>query len=514
MSSTIEAAEAPPAPPAWDWRVALLPALITAVAVAAFTVRLALVARGGGVLGDNGYDDGVHYAAADALVHGRLPYRDFLFLQPPGILLVLAPFAWIGSLTTDPAGDLAARLAFLMLGGVNAGLVTAICRRYGWTAAIVAGGTYAVFFPAVYGERSTLLEPVGTFAVLLAILLARHRTARPRLLMFLAGLPLGLAVCTKVWYVVPAVVLAAFLGRRALFLLAGVATAAVVICLPFFLADPGAMFREVVLDQLGRPVSRTWTVYRRLESILGLSHIDEPTAASDVPLWMFVVAVSASAIATALAFAMRGARLFPVLVVATTAIVLASPSYFPHYGNLVAAPLTICVGLATGRVTRMIRPRPMRAVVAAAVLLVVVAANLEGDSLEVSKAVPAKELTPVVARVRGCVVSDDPGVLIALDVLSRDLRQGCVVWPDVTGYTYDRDDGRVNGDYVPRRENARWQKHLLSYLTSGAAVIPHRKGTGISPATREVLHRGGALVTVGKWHVWAVHRSTSSSFSG
>src|SRR4051794_23486779 len=230
----------PAPPPGRPWpslrrgRVATV--LVAAVIAAlAFWIRYRLLTNAGGLGGDNGYDDGVNYAAADALVHGRLPYRDFLFLQPPGILLLLAPFAWLGSLTTDPAGVLLARLAFLLLGGANAGLVAVVCRRYGMTAAIVGGGTYAVFFPAVYGERSTLLEPLGTFALLVAILITRHRWARPRLAVFLAGLPLGFAVCTKLWYLVPAIVLAAFLGRRAALLLAGTAAAAVVICLPVFL---------------------------------------------------------------------------------------------------------------------------------------------------------------------------------------------------------------------------------------------------------------------------------------
>src|SRR3954452_6577784 len=427
------AASAPP--PLLRRRAALLPvAVVLAVAIAAFVVRLALVSRGGGILGDNGYDDGVHYAAADALVHGRLPYRDFVFHQPPGIVLLLAPFAWLGSLTTDPAGVLLARLAFLLLGGANAGLVAVVCRRYGMTAAIVGGGTYAVFFPAVYGEPSTLLEPLGTFALLVAILITRHRWARPRLAVFLAGLPLGFAVCTKLWYLVPAIVLAAFLGRRAALLLAGTAAAAVVICLPFFLADPGAMAREVVADQLGRPAVALWTPYRRLESMLGILHLEPPTATTDGDtVLLFAVAIAAAVVAVALAFTIRGARLFPVLVLTTAAVVLASPSYFPHYGMLVAAPLAACAGLATARVARLLPQRPLKLLLAVLALCGVVAGNLEGDSIEVSRPVPAARLAPVVARVHGCVTSDDPGVLAAVDVLSRDLRAGCEVWPDVTG---------------------------------------------------------------------------------
>jgi alpha-1,2-mannosyltransferase len=390
-----------------------------------------------------------------------------------------------------------------------------VCRRYGMMAAIVGGGTYAVFFPAVYGERSTLLEPLGTFALLVAILITRHRWARPRLAVFLAGLPLGFAVCTKLWYLVPAIVLAAFLGRRAALLLAGIAAAAVVICLPFFIADPGAMAREVVADQLGRPAIALWTPYRRLESMLGILHLAPPTATTDrETVLLFAVAVAAAVGAVALAFTIRGARLFPVLVLTTAAVVLASPSYFPHYGMLVAAPLAACAGLATARVARLLPQRPLKLLLAVLALGGVVAGNLGGDSIEVSRPVPAARLTPVVARVHGCVTSDDPGVLAAVDVLSRDLRAGCEVWPDVTGYTYDRDDGRVNGVYIHRPDNARWQRDLLAYLTSGAAVIPHRKGTGFSAETRAALHRGGALVTAGRWHVWAVDHSSSSASAG
>jgi alpha-1,2-mannosyltransferase len=511
-------ADAPLAPaaarPAPEGRGArLLPAsLILIVAVAAFVLRYVMVARGGGVLGDNGYDDGVHYAAADALVHGRLPYRDFLFLQPPGIVLLLAPFAWLGSVTTDPTGVLVARLAFLGLGGANAGLVAAVCRRYGWTAALVGGGTYAVLFPAVYGERSTLLEPLGTFALLVAILITRHGWARPRLATFLAGLPLGFAVSTKIWYLVPAVVLAAFLGRRALLLLAGAASATAIVCLPFFLADPADMVREVISDQLGRPDAALWTPYRRLESILGILHLDPPTPASDAAtLWAFLPAMAGAVVATAIAATVRGSRLFPVLVVATSGVVLASPSYFPHYGMLVAAPLAVCAGLATGRIARLLRARALKVVLVVAVLACVIAGNAEGDTIEVSRPIPAARLTPVVAQVRGCVTSDDPGVLAAVDVLSRDLARGCTVWPDVTGYTYDRDDGRVHGVYVHRQDNVRWQRDLLAYLASGDAVIPHRRTTGMSAATRAALHRGGALVTAGDWHVWSVHHSPSIS---
>jgi hypothetical protein len=61
----------------WLWAIAL--------GAIAFAVRLIPVLRGGGLFGFGNYDDGVYYAAATGLVHGRLPYQDFLLLHPPGM---------------------------------------------------------------------------------------------------------------------------------------------------------------------------------------------------------------------------------------------------------------------------------------------------------------------------------------------------------------------------------------------------------------------------------------------
>ena len=55
--------------PNWHWFWAI------ALAAIAFAFRLVPVLRGGGLFGLGNYDDGVYYAAATGLVHGRLPYR-------------------------------------------------------------------------------------------------------------------------------------------------------------------------------------------------------------------------------------------------------------------------------------------------------------------------------------------------------------------------------------------------------------------------------------------------------
>lgn len=55
------------------------------------------------------YDDGVHFAVALNLLHGQIPYRDVLFLHPPGIALATSPFAAVAPLTGDARAFVLAR---------------------------------------------------------------------------------------------------------------------------------------------------------------------------------------------------------------------------------------------------------------------------------------------------------------------------------------------------------------------------------------------------------------------
>src|SRR3954470_10523976 len=81
--------------------------------VLTFLVRLTPMLRGGGLAGYGSYDDAVYYASAVGLVHGRLPYRDFLLLQPPGIVVALAPFAALGRIIGETAGFSVSRLGWM-----------------------------------------------------------------------------------------------------------------------------------------------------------------------------------------------------------------------------------------------------------------------------------------------------------------------------------------------------------------------------------------------------------------
>ena len=82
----------------------------------AAVIRILSLFLSGGLDSVLGYDDGVYFSATLGWLHGLIPYRDFILVHPPGILLVLSPFAWLASHTTDEIGFIASRIFFVILG--------------------------------------------------------------------------------------------------------------------------------------------------------------------------------------------------------------------------------------------------------------------------------------------------------------------------------------------------------------------------------------------------------------
>src|SRR3954469_11933082 len=231
------------------------------IAALAFALRLGVVLFShGGAGGIYGYDAGVYYSAADALTFGRVPYRDFIFLPPPGLMVFLTPFAALGRLTTDHAGYIVANLFFDVLAAINAVVVWTIARRWGLSrrSAVVGGLFYAGWWGGINAEIGVRLEPLGTFTFLCGIVLLAGREQVSRSRAVAAGALLAAACCVKIWWVVPVLVVLAWhllhrpLRGRAGYLAAGAVAAGLAITGPFFALAGGEMWRRVVSDQLGR----------------------------------------------------------------------------------------------------------------------------------------------------------------------------------------------------------------------------------------------------------------------
>ncbi|GAB3494318.1 glycosyltransferase 87 family protein [Flexivirga lutea] len=466
-----------------------------AVFALALVLRLGVVLRKGGFHGIIGYDCGVYFAGSDALLHGRLPYRDFTMVHPPAITLVLTPFAALTRLMTDWHAFIVATLFFCLLGAANAVLVVLLCRRLGMArrGALVAGLFYAAWFGSVIAEFEVKLEPLGNFFLLLGLLALLRDQRRPgRWSAVLAGAVIGLPLTVKIWWVVPVLLIIVWHGhcrrsvRPAVHALLGAAAAVTAVCLPFFLADPAAMWQSVITGQLGRP--RTSPIIGRLAEMTTVPVLLHTSSTARTVL--AIVAVAVLALTGALAW--RGSRRARWLVVVTLAqvlVLLAAPSWFPYYNDYPAVGLAVTMGAAAVAIRGEQWVRVPASLVTATTAVVSALITITGAS-----AIPAYAGAAQLARAvrhERCVSSNNATVLLRLGVLSKDLAAGCPEWIDV--------GGRVMGPDDPAALRARgrsWQDVELRYLRSADAVVLWPDDPRYLAQVRHGLAQDGTILTV------------------
>ena len=498
--STVARAEVPGENRAWSRRASLMWA--AAIFVVALTARLVPVVRGGGLTGIIDYDDGVHFASAIGLVNGHLPYRDFLLLHPPGIVLVLSPFAGLALLIGEPMAFGAARLAFMALGGFNAVLVAHYLRLYGNFGAVVGGLLYALFWPAVFTEHSVLQEGLGNTCLLAALVLLAPPAARgpSKIRMVGAGCFLGLAAAVKIWAVLPALIMfgwAFFLlgGRRAAHFLLGAIGTCTAACLLFFISAPRAMWRMVVLDQLQRNPASAHAA-ERLRDVLGLVVL--PADGFSAALVVALAIVSAGCV---IGWASELARPAVLLLVAFTVLLLATPTWFFHYSGLTAAVLAITAGAAAQRL-RDLSANNRR--IAGFAVVVVATAGLLAASVGPLLArsgdrFPRSEFTAAVTGAR-CVTSDHPSALILTNRVATNISNGCPLVVDLGGTAHHLRPSRAGAS---RARNQAFQAFALEYLASGDRTIIARftQNNGFNENTSKMVNSWRLLAQSGRYAV-------------
>jgi alpha-1,2-mannosyltransferase len=479
----------------WLWAIA--------IAAIAFVIRLVPVLRGGGLFGVGNYDDGVYYAAATGIVHGLLPYRDFLLLHPPGMPLLLTPFALAAQFTSDSYGFAAARVAWMLLGALNAALIWKILKPIGPAAAIFGGLSYAVFYPAVYSDKSTLLECPATTALLIAILWLQpliNSDSISRWKIFLAGALVGLTIAIKVWGVVTLVIVLVWLllirrFRAALQVLIGSAASAALICLPFFAIAPTTMWNQLVRDQLFRRGGGDRTFLDRLDAMAGLSIVGR-----SYPAAVTVAAVIALLVCAALAWTYREARLPVLLMVGQGVFLLTTPTWFLHFAGFTAGPVALTVGAAIGHVMALLRARSAQIAVAV-VIAGALAVYASGWSTTTFNRRLPEEFRAIAADAPGCVTSDDATTLVLSNTLSRNLTHGCRFIADLGGHSHDM--AAAAGRKVSRNGNREFQRFALDYLRTGSVsiLIRYSGGRGFSARTTAVLDQWPLLARDGRYQV-------------
>ncbi len=445
--------------------------VIAATTLLALALRGYQLARPGHLLGVGDYDDGTDFGSALRLIHGVLPYRDFVTVQPPGITLLMVPAALLSHLT-GTAGAIAAGRILTALAGAAAVLFSGLLVRHrGVLATLLTCGIIAIYPGSVQAAHTVLLEPwLTAFCLAGAVAVFdgdRLATSGPRVAW--GGAALGFAGAIKVWAVIPAVVIAAGClprVRNSARFLAGVAAGFLIPVLPFAVLAPGRFYQSVVVAQLVRTGTRTPLAFR-------LQYLTGVTAWQPGLVVLLVVAVAvAAAIAGTLIAAWRVTRHGPPplewFAVATAAGIvvafLVPVDFYYHYPAFLAPFLAMALVLPAARLldgwppttawasraARAARLRRLAVPVAGLVMLVLpVAAGSAEDSRTPTYAGALTAIDRVIPP-GSCVVTDQVSLLISADRFTSSA-PGCPVVVDGTGTSYALGQGRsaVTAGTVP-----------------------------------------------------------------
>ncbi len=313
------------------------------------------------------YDSGVYFAASFKLVSGVIPYRDFVFVQPPGLALLLTPAALVGRIFGTYDGFAVARAMSALVGAMNAGLLAWLVRRRGVTAMLIAGIGLALEPNNLLVMSSGVrLEPYCVCLVLLGSLALfsperEMRQCSDRSLA-VSGLLFGGAALVKLWaffpFVAAVVCLFPLVRTRVRVFIGAAAGSFALISLPFVVAAPKNFFSQVIVEQLLRranPGTGAEVLGTRIAQMTGFSNTSlapSPTIA--------VIAFVALALLCAAAFARRteheAVDVFLLLAsIVTVAGLLAPPEMYSYYSYFAAPFLIGLLSVSLARVAHATR---------------------------------------------------------------------------------------------------------------------------------------------------------------
>jgi hypothetical protein len=291
--------------PAWLTPVNLVIIITTLVALGLRVYYQAT--RPGFLLGVTEYDDGPYFGSAVRLVHGSLPYKDFVLVQPPGITLLMGPAGLLTYWTGTAWGLAIGRILTVLAGTAGVALAGLLVRHRGPLAALLTCGIMAVYSDGVAAAHTVLVEPwlvLFCLAGAVAVFDGDRITASTRRIVW-GGVLFGFAGAVEAWAIVPVLVLAALclphLKRAAVFA-GGVAAGFLIPVLPFAIAGPSQFYRSLITAQVGyRAHAVRVGVLLRLRNMIGLPYAlgwpESLLLLAVLALVIFVIVTQAAAIA-------------------------------------------------------------------------------------------------------------------------------------------------------------------------------------------------------------------------
>ncbi len=437
-------------------------AVIIAATAIALLLRVYWLTRPGMLLGSPEYDDGVYLGSAIRLVDGALPYRDFAFMSPPGIVLLMAPLGLLAKATSTATAMVAARILMVCVGAASVPLAGRLVRHRGLLATTVACGLLAVHPAAVKASSTLFLEPWLVLLCLLAAIAVfdgdRISDRRGRLVW--GGVAIGFAVAIKLFPVVPAfvllvVVLASRVPRRAVQYLGGAIAGFCIPVVPFVLLAPSAFMHNVILAQLHRTdVSRVRATIR-LVQMLGLTFISLSLQQIQI---IAVVTAGLVIVCTVVAWWLSRSApppldWFALGTAGLTAIAFMLPvDFYSHYAAFFAPFLALSLALSSARLLSLWTGSTARSpnlgrvvtpVIAGCVAIgcvVMTVREIHGEQ-SLSAATPAQALQAHVPA-GACVVTDDSSLTV-VGSRFRSTVPGCTNMVDATATDMALGDGRM-----------------------------------------------------------------------
>jgi alpha-1,2-mannosyltransferase len=411
-----------------------------------------------GLMSVTQYDDGPYFGSAVRLIHGVLPYRDYAFVQPPGITELMSPAALESYLGGTAWALVIGRFLSVLAGAAAVVLAGLLVRHRGVLAVLLTGGILAIYPPAAASARTVLLEPwlvLFCLAGAVAVFDGDRVTSRTRRLAW-GGVAFGFGGAIKVWAIVPVLVIIVLCLphlRRAAVFAGGVAAGFLIAVLPFVIASPARFYDDVVVAQLARVGART-AAWKRFNSMMGTPKVLTPTAV--VVLAITVVAVVVIAQIAASLITRRPPAPLDWFALVSAALIVAMflwpPYYAAHYaaffGPFLALSLALPVArLATGLAGPAVLQRAGLILLSAAVLAGAVAQAAPPTQQTARFDVPAVTLRLI--PVGSCVLTDSAVYLLIANRFTADSR-GCSQMVDSLGTDLALGDGRRPGSGAGR----------------------------------------------------------------
>jgi hypothetical protein len=477
-----------------------------------------------------GFNGAVYLSSSIHLVHGVMPYRDFVLIQPPGIALLLSPLSLLSLAIGSHAIWGIARLVVIVVTALNCLLVALLLRRFGPAATLSGGLFLAAFSVAGLVDTQVKLEPfLVAFVLLSALAMFEETNLAVGRRATIAGALLGFAGAIKLWAILPAVVMVvivlwkgrASIGRFSIGLILGFG----IPIAPFFVASPENFIHDVFLTQMRRAPS-TGQAPGVLHRLATLSFDAFRPFTPNLGVAGLLGAVVAVAATISLLRRRRSLTAIESFAAASSAISIAAlllaPEYLAYYAYFPAAFFALIVGSTVAAELECFRRwvdhgsrDRARAIswIAAGVLVALCAAFFvaQASSTRIAlaslRAPGPSTLISSMVPTGACVVSNDAYATLMADRLNSN-RSGCPTVVDAEGLWLSiapASPPPLGRSVVPRVTEA-WR----SIFAASDYVVLNRQGDAYvawTPQLRQWFAR--RFMLVGSNQDLAVYRSFS-----